>query len=160
MRAVCATGRGSVRLRWQWRSLRTASAILARMILSNVERPRQMSLGHSRVSFLVQFYPETRWWRIAAFRLAVLFGRLSRRRVPGYEEDQFAQGVYRLLEGEDLEEVFRECQVPPLEEGSGMQSSDGAGSAATDGPSPDGNQGEQSDPERPLVVDADVAVHS
>ena len=86
-----------------------------------------MRLGRLSVPSFAKLSQETQWWQTAASRLAALLPRLSRRRSPGLGKKELSQRFYRLLEDEDVEEVFREFLVPPSAEESGLRSANGAG---------------------------------
>jgi hypothetical protein len=73
------------------------------------------------VPFFAKLYQETPWWQAAAFRLAALFPRLSRKLSPGLGERELARQFCHLLENEDVDEVFREFRVSPPAEESGAK---------------------------------------
>jgi hypothetical protein len=88
-------------------------ATLVSMALSNVERPRQTILGCLPVHLFTKFYQGIPWWQIAGLRFASRFQAQSREQPRNLADDELAQRFHRLLDSEDVEEVFREFLVPP-----------------------------------------------
>jgi hypothetical protein len=83
------------------------------MALSNVERPRQTILGCLPVHLFTKFYQGIPWWQITWLRFAARLQAQSREQPLNPGDDKLVQCFHRLLDSEDVEEVFREFLVPP-----------------------------------------------